>query len=397
MKILFLTTRVPYPPNQGDKIRTFNILNVMASRHDVDLLTFDHGSTSSNDMDELEKYCRVFRVQLPSSRSKISAGLSLFSDKSLQVAYYASNEFKKKLRQLLNENDYDLVYVHLFRLLDYIGEITPYKIVDLTDAVSKEYERSIMYRKGLDRLIYSLEAPRIRRAEDQIMNKADVCWAISEADKQNLLKINSGANIEVIPNGINTSMFYPTGTDYNPNQIVFVGHMSVAHNVKAVQHFSHRIFPLVQREIPDAQFFIIGKEPTNEVLKLDALKNVHVKGFVDDLNQMLNDSAALVAPMLFSAGVQNKMLEAMAVRIPVVSSKLGNEGLDAKPNEEILIADTEKEFAQKVIRLMKDKEYREEISRSGYEFVLKNFKWENILPRLNELEKRGLKKRNASG
>lgn len=385
MKILFLTTRIPYPPNQGDKIRTFNILKVMSSTHDVDLLTFSDGS--DDDFSELEKYCNVHTVRLSSFRSKMSALSVILGKKSLQVAYYKSDEFKRKLRELLSNNDYDAVYIHLFRLLDYIEEITPYKIVDLTDAVSKEYERSIKYRNGLDKLIYKIETPRIKRAEEKMMDQADLCWAISEADKENLLKINDGANIDVIPNGISRKMFFPLNKTYNPYRIIFVGHMSVAHNIKAVHYFSHHIFPLVRKEIPEAEFYIVGKEPTPEVQRLNSLENVYVKGFVEDLNQTLNESVALIAPLLFSAGVQNKILEAMAAKVPVVTSKLGNEGLGAIENKEILVAETEQKFAQQLIILMRNKDYREEIATGGYQFVLRNFKWENILWKLSDLEK----------
>jgi sugar transferase (PEP-CTERM/EpsH1 system associated) len=390
MRILCLTARLPHPPNRGDRLRAYNFIKSLARQHELHLVSFISHDDERANIKPLNKFCQDVRVvHVSRARSILSVGTNIWRSIPLQAIYYRSEAMQHLVDQKLSEVDFDAAYIHLFRMAPYLAHSTRlYRIVDLTDVISREIERSLSYRSIVSRLIYTIEKPRIQRYERFVANTFEEVWLISEADRQALATICPSANIQVVTNGIDTDRFYPTGIPILPNSLIFTGHMGVAHNVDAATQLAQHVLPLIQKEIPDCTLQIIGAEPLPIIQKLALNPTITVTGYVPDLNDYLNRAALFVAPLRFAAGVQNKVLEAMATARPVITTSIVNEGLGAIPGKEIIIADTSQELAEQVVILLRDQALASNIGQNGMNYVRQKYSWNMVLERVNSLRER---------
>ncbi len=332
MRILCLASRLPYPPNRGDRLRAFNFIKNLSREHKLSLLSFIAHESEREHLPPLRAYCQDVRVLTMSQRhSALSVLYNLWRREPLQALYYRSGAMRRLVKQTLTEKQFDAAYVHLFRMAPYVADQPRlYRIVDLTDAISEEITRSLPYRGLISRLIYKLELSRIRRYERHVAKTFEETWLISKADRQVLAMDCPAANIRVVPNGVDANRLYPLEQPCEPDSLIFVGHLGVFHNVDAATILARKVLPLVRQQIPNCSLKIVGAEPNAQVRALDAEPAVSVTGFVPDLNDYLNRAAIFVAPLRFAAGVQNKVLEAMATASPVVTTNLVNAGLGAR-------------------------------------------------------------------
>jgi glycosyltransferase involved in cell wall biosynthesis len=288
---------------------------------------------------------------------------------------------------MMTTNEFDAAYVHLFRMAPYVANHSHlYRIVDLTDVISREISRSLPYRGFIWRLIYRLERPRIQRYECLVARISDETWLISEADRRVLTAACPTANIRVVGNGVDFGRFYPTGQPPEPDSLIFVGHLGVFHNVDAAVHLARDILPLVRRRMPDCQLRLVGAHPARQVQRLADDPAVTVTGFVPDLNSVLNQSAVFVAPLRFAAGVQNKVLEAMATARPVVTTSVVNAGLGAQAGEEVLVGEDLETIAHHIVTLLRNEELRTRIGQAGLCFVQQKYTWDHVVERMREIE-----------
>jgi glycosyltransferase involved in cell wall biosynthesis len=241
------------------------------------------------------------------------------------------------------------------------------------------------YRGFGSRLLYTLERPRIERYERWVATHFDETWLISEHDRSVLAKNCPDANIQVVRNGVDTKSLYPTDKSEISNRLILVGHMGVFHNVDAAIFLARHILPIVCAEIPDTHLQIVGTAPNAKVRALVSIPNVEVTGYVPDLNEALNQSAAFVAPLRFAAGVQNKVLEAMAAGCPVITTPLVNQGIGAQHGRELLIAEGAQETANTIIHLLRDEKLRTELGKSARIFVQKHYNWDLVGQRMAQI------------
>jgi len=278
------------------------------------------------------------------------------------------------------------VYAHLFRMAPYLSDYKNiYKVVDLTDVISQEIEKSTSYRGFASRHLYKLEKPRIERFERSIPYQYNETWLISKNDREILAEYCPNTNIQVVRNGVDTETLYPTNIPRIPNSMVFIGHMGVFHNVDAVTYLVNEILPIVRRTIPDVTLRIIGAAPNQQVQSLTSVPGVEVTGYVEDLNHELNRSAIFVAPMRFCSGVQNKILEAMSAGCPVITTDLVNQGLGAESERDLITADSGNSFAAKIVSLLGDERKRLQLGKNGREFVKSNYSWLDVGERINKI------------
>jgi glycosyltransferase involved in cell wall biosynthesis len=295
---------------------------------------------------------------------------------------------RRLIEATLASRPFDAAYIHLFRMAPYLAHRTDlYRIVDLTDVVSEEVRGSLPYQGPIWRSIYSLERPRIERCERWVANTFEETWLISEADRRALATACPSANIHVVTNGVDTSRIHPTGQRPEPNSLVFVGHLRVFHNVDAVMHLVRDVLPLVRQQIPDCTLRIVGADPCASVRRLGNHQAVSVSGFEPDLNDVLNRAAVFVAPLRFAAGVQNKVLEAMASARPVVTSGPVNAGLGARPDRQLLVADGAEATAGKIVKLLRDERLRTKIGEEARRFVESAFSWDHVARRAGEIQR----------
>lgn len=384
MRILFLTGRLPYPPNRGDRLRAYHFLRVLAREHQITLLSFIGDDRETGNIGPLRQFCEdiqlVHRGQL---QSTMTTGLNVWRSIPLQSLYYRSSVMQGAVDRLLERRHFDAVYVHLFRMAQFVADRPrPYRILDLTDAISTEIERALPYHDPKWRMIYRLELPRIRRYEREIVRKFNETWLISDAERAQLLQGKTDDRVIVIPNGVDTDRFRPSNPTGADNKIIFVGHMGVFHNIDAADYMARDILPRIHKVLPSVQLDLVGAEPADQVRHLAKLPMVRVPGHVADLNAALNDATLFAAPLRFAAGIQNKVLEAMAAGLPVVTSSYVNEGIQATDGVHLIVADEPDTFAGRVVDLLQDPALRRKIGRAGREFVMSRYRWEDVLDRL---------------
>ncbi len=329
-------------------------------------------------------------IYLPRRNSYLNSLRGLFSKKPLQIHYYRSRAMRQRLRRLLRTERFDLIFVHLIRMAEYVAGIEDVpKILDLTDALSLNYERSRALEKerrlSLLSLAQKVERRRMRQYEITSLRRFDRNLIISPVDRDFLGRFTSVQNVEIIGPGVDLDYFSYYAGPYDNRQIAFAGKMSTFPNKDAALYFYESIFPLVLQRFADMNFVIAGIEPPPEILALGRHPRVKVLGHVPDLRPYLQQSVLSVCPMRTGAGAKNKVLESLALGTPVAATALGIEGLELEPGREVLVADTPETFAAHIARLVEDPNWRNQLSRQGRRRMEESYAWEVVLAKLHEL------------
>ncbi|MDA8170054.1 MAG: glycosyltransferase [Nitrospiraceae bacterium] len=387
MRILFLTSRYPFPPIGGDKLRAFHFIgHMMRLGHEVHLLSLTgNGSPGACTRGKV--------VPVPRWKSWLGSlrGLLFSRKKPLQVWYFRSGEFGREVLKALTGNRCDLIFCHLIRTAQYVMDLPldiP-KIIDLTDAISLNYERvSQGLRNGVSfkKLLYTLEKNRVLRYEGNVLEKFDRSVLISREDRDYLGRFHDVSKASVIGNGVDTDFFPFHNGRYDAKTVVFAGNMRTLPNSDAALYFAEKVFPLVKKSVPDARFIIAGAGPSKKIKRLQEKDgNIHVTGKVEDIRPFLRAAAVSAAPMRYGAGVQNKILESMALGTPVAASSIGLEGLEAEPDKEILVGDTPWALAERVVALMRDRGLRKKLSLASRGLIEARYSWDRAFEGLDTL------------
>ena len=380
MKILFLANRVPYPPYRGDKLKIFNLARRLKDRHELHLLTFAQTQEDLSYKTELEKiFKEVHFVYLPKWKSAVNCMQGLWDAKPLQVLYFQSKELQQQLDKMIAVHKYDAVHVQHLRMSPYLaGRKDIPRILDLPDAFSLYWERrKLVKRSMLTTIFENIEQGRVLKYEG-ILKEYNLALACSAEDIAYLEKTHHTANLRLLPNGVDLETFAPRDHDYSHNKtILFTGNMDYAPNVDAVGYFTETILPLIKAKCPDVKFIIAGQRPVPKVTAL-ASDNVIVTGFIKDLAATYNSASVVVAPLRFGAGTQNKVLEAMAMGVPVVCSHIGFGGLGIKSGEGAIMQTDPVAFANSVTELLSSEQMRRSVGETGMRIIKTRFDWDII-------------------
>jgi len=292
---------------------------------------------------------------------------------------------KKTIDSLLLTEKYDLVHVHLIRMLEYVrGHLHIQRVVDLTDAGSLYLSRFIQQESSIfKKIILNIELNRLREYEKNIRSVQNnlVC---SEKDKSVLLNSIPDANIRVIHNGIDLTQIVDSYvSDPGNKRIIFTGNLTYFPNIDAIEYFTNEIFPKILKEELGATFYIVGQNPPSIIRKLIS-KNIFVTGFVKNILDEYLKSSVAVAPIRFGAGSQFKILEALAIGIPVVTTSITAEGINSVDNNEVLVANNPDDFAAAVITLFRDQKLRNVLSMNGKKMIREKYSMEVIGRELND-------------
>jgi polysaccharide biosynthesis protein PslH len=373
MKLLFVTPRFPYPPLKGDQVVSYHRLRTLSQRHEVTLLTFYQNSEELENIKHIKTYCQnIHTVKIPKWQSFFNLAKGVFSYLPLQVSYYYSDAFRNKVNQILSTNNFDAIHLFLLRVAPYFKDISTPKVIELIDSMQLNLERRIALESFPVRNILQEELRRIIIYEQNLHKSFEKIVVVSEKDA----KLIPGQNVQIIPNGIDTELFrQQQQSPLNPT-LIFSGNMSYAPNIHAVKWFVEHCLPIIQQTIPDVSFVIAGANPSKEVQSLGQTKGVKVTGFVKSMSDTLRSANIGVAPMQSGSGIQNKILEAMSTGLPVVTTNLGLGSIKAKPNNEILVADTPEDFAQKTIYLLQNPLKAKEIGHQARKYVVDNHSWD---------------------
>ncbi len=392
MKILFLTPRLPYPPAGGDKVTVYSHIRLLSpcveSIHVLSLIEHPGETKLARDFEAGFPNLTVDTVHLSRNRSRFNVALGLATSAlPLQVHYYQSRAFARRAAELARETAFDACYAHLVRMAPYAGALPiPVKILCMTDCLTLRYERSAPYATGIARYVERIERKRITPFETGCTGQFNASIVVTGVDRSRLLALGARGPVVVVPFGVDLSKFtVETDTPRAPGTVAFLGNLHSAPNRDAVRYFVDQIWPRVRQHKPDARFQIIGINAPDWVTRLHGRDGVDVVGAVDDVRPFLRRAQCTVCPMRIGAGIQTKNLESLALKTPVVSTRIGFEGLDAPEGDGVLVADAPHEFAEHVLRFLTDPAERERQGAAGRRIIEERYDWNTRAPVLYAL------------
>jgi sugar transferase (PEP-CTERM/EpsH1 system associated) len=390
MNLLYLAHRIPYPPNKGDKIRAFHQLRHLAQRYTVHLACLVDDLEDLPYVKDLEKCCAsVEAVYRGKTAARLRALTALATGKPLSVASFSSRALQRHIARRLRTAAIDRIVVFSSAMAEYVRDVTGIpKVIDFVDADSEKWRLYADHQPFPWSQLYRLEAKRLARYEAEAASWFDHAVFISDAEAQVLRGRTQGQPVTVIPNGVDTDYFSPHGGGQPPLGepcLVFTGEMNYFPNVDAVRHFCRAILPLVKRLVPNVRFYIVGRYPTRQVRALADGRHVVVTGAVPDVRPYLGVAHLAVAPFRIARGIQNKVLEAMAMGLPVVGTAIALRGLQATAADGVRIADHPEAFAQEVLALLQDPLERRRCAHRARQFVCRHHRWQEHGARLEAL------------
>jgi sugar transferase (PEP-CTERM/EpsH1 system associated) len=382
MKIFVLLPRIPFPLEKGDKLRAFNQIKQLAKHNEIVLCALnDNPKVNQQDaFRALQPYCQSISF-IKTTKLQILLGLvrAFLKGWPLQCGYFYNRKAAKKVNALIVKHKPDMLYGQLLRVAEYIRHKDIPKAIDYQDIFSYGMKRRADIASFVTRPIYNMEYHRLARYEAAIFEDFDVRTIISEPDRK-LFPHEKRDEILIIPNGVDHDFFKPQERE-KKYDLVFTGNMSYPPNVNAVEYLSNEILPIVWKSRPETTLYIAGATPDPKVKKA-ASERIIVSGWLDDIRDAYAQSRVFIAPMRIGTGLQNKLLEAMSMRLPAITSPLANASLGAKPNEEILIGSNAEEMAKNILTLLNDTEKSEQIAHAGFDFTNRVYDWRRATEKL---------------
>lgn len=367
--LLLLVHRIPYPPNKGDKVRSFNLLKFLAKDYRIFLGTFVDDAHDLRYRADVAQYCEdVCLVPVHSGLRKFKSLAGLLRGDALSVHYYRHRRMTAWVREVLSTSGISRVVVYSSAMAQYVCEprATMHKVIDFVDVDSQKWHQYAQRRRWPMRWLYRRESKKLLDFDRYVAQRFDACVLVSrpEADLFRRLVPEAADRTIAMENGVDTEFFSPDRQYPNPypdgaKVLVFTGAMDYWANVDAVSWFAREIFPAVRRRVPDACFFIVGARPADGVRRLQHIDGVHVTGAVKEIRPFIYHAAAAVAPLRIARGLQNKVLEAMAMGKPVLATPDAMVGLQIDSRVQELVSDDPNILAEKAVALLQTEQYRE--------------------------------------
>lgn len=386
MKLLILTSRFPYPVERGDKLRIFHQIVGLSKYFEIILVALSDFEVEKKDYEVVKPYCKSIHVfRLNKKKVILKTGFSLLGNKPMQVNYFYNKKIQKSIDNLISQEQPDRIYCQLIRMAEYIKDQPIPKVLDYMDGFSVNTKRWSLRAPFWQKWLWKMEAKKLKEYEQTIYHKFDGHTIISAQDKMAMGLVN-GMDVRVLPNGVDTDFFVNKNKIEKAYQLIFVGNMGYQPNIKAARFLVEEILPLVQNEIKNLNVLIAGARPSTEVKRL-ASSSVKISGWVEDIRDAYAAGFIFCAPLFLGAGQQNKILEAMAMGIPCITTPMVNNAIGAKEGAEILLAEKPIEFAEAILKLWEDEEKREKMAIEAHSFVCKNYSWDFYVKELEKLIK----------
>jgi sugar transferase (PEP-CTERM/EpsH1 system associated) len=385
MNVLVLCHRFPYPPRRGGKIRPFNIIKHLAQSHEVTVCSLARSDDEVAQAGGIAPYCTEFHVARVDERVQWARMIAtLPTPLTASGAYFHSTALARTVRRLLASRRYDLVFVHCSAVAHYVHRLRGVpKILDFGDMDSHKWLEYTRWRPLPLAAGYWWEGQRMLAAERRFARRFDYCTATTRAEWQTLASYGVDTPSDWFPNGVDSEYFTPAQASYRNDTIAFVGRMDYYPNQQAVQWFCDEVLPGVQRARPDVRLAIVGADPSPAICRLAERPGITVTGSVDDVRPHVTRAALTVAPLAIARGTQNKMLESMAMGVPVIASRTAAGGVDAVASEHLLVADGAEQFIAAVARVLGDPAERARLAMAGRARVLSHHAWSASMRRLD--------------
>ncbi len=378
MRILYLT---PYVPSRI-RVRPFNLIKCLSAFHEISLVSLVCDEYERKLVHEVAEYCvSVDLVPLPKSRSYMNCLLSLPSSLPLRVAYYKSPELEQCVRRVIRERSIEVVHGELIKIAPLLQKVAKEEHVatlfDSVDCISwyLQQQRNTV-RDPLRKAFVFSEMKRMRRFERRALASFDRTVITSAHDRDCLLALGAEARaIAVMPNGVDTEYFTPLVAPRQEDTLVFCAKLDYYPNSHAILHFCREVLPRIWQRRPDVRLQLVGNNPPEAVRNLASDERITVTGYVPDIRPYLGGASIALAPLHVAAGMQNKVLEALAMGTPMVATPGSCRSLQVKDGVHLLVAEEDQAFADAVVRLLEDGQLAQSLGWAGREFVVENYSW----------------------
>ena len=385
MRILFLSQRVPYPPNRGDKITTWRLIERMKREHEVVSVAFAHDEKdleAARQLTAMGVACHAFRYHDRSA--KLKALPLLATSKPLTLGVYGSRQLQAAVDHLIASCE--MAYAYSSSMGAFLEKHTAKPRVMHFGELDSDKWRQYAERTGFPMSwVYRREWKTLFRFEERVaraFTQNVFCTPLEERIFQERIP---GAPSLVLRNGVDLEYFRPAVKPPEPGHLAFTGVMNYYPNVDGCVWFAREVLPIVRRSVPAARFTIVGSHPTPEVQALAGIEGVQVTGFVDDTRTWLHRAQVSVAPLRIARGIQNKVLEAMALGLPVVGTTPATQGVEGVPERDYRVREDAEGFARAVVELLQDPAGAAALGRRGRRFVEEHYDWEVVFRPLDDL------------
>lgn len=377
MNILFLTQRVPEPPNKGDKIRSHHLARRLARRHAVHLRFL-------LDSPEEEEAALAAKAWAASARWRVrgrleSAARSAWSAmraRPMTCGYFRSGALANDIAGLLSREKFDVAVSYCSSMAAYLEKFSGPKILDLVDVDSEKWKQYAGHAGFPKSVVYDCEHRLLRRYEKRLLSEFHRVIVISRAEREQLARFADVSNVTVISNGVDADAWRGPSLREDARDLVFVGALDYFANADGITHFVREILPRVRARRPGTRLKIVGRKPGADVRALTAVEGVEVAGDVDDVRPWVWGSRVFVAPLRIAQGLQNKVLEAMAANVPVVATSAAVRGIEGNAGEHFCSADSVEAFADEVVCLLEDRGRAARIAENARTLVQVRYTWD---------------------
>jgi sugar transferase (PEP-CTERM/EpsH1 system associated) len=387
VNILFVCHRVPFPPKRGGKIRPFNVIRHLTQQgHRVTVASLARNEDELAEASGLKQHCEKALVEVvPNGRAWAQTVAWLPTARPSSFGYFYSSALQRRIDEELRGGVYDLVFVHCSSVAPYVRNARAARILDYGDLDSQKWRDYSKHRRFPLSAGYWLEAVKLERVERELSRNFDLCTCTTRGELESLRQLGVTTRADWFPNGVDAEFFAPAPLPYDKELIAFVGRMDYFPNQQAVQLFCEHVLPRIAARRPGVKFQIVGADPPREITALGRLPNVEVTGSVRDVRPYVTRAAVTVAPLEIARGTQNKILESMAMGVPVVCSERAAAGVDVVAGEHLLTARDYSGYADAIERLLAAPAERERLARAGRERVLSHHSWSGSMRRVDDL------------
>ena len=388
MKILFVLPRFPYPLTKGDRLRAYHQLRLLSQSNQVYLFAVVHQKVEADAIDKVAPYCQDIHIErINPLTCRFNIVRNWFASKSLQMGFWNTKRAKRSLKAYARRVNPDVVFNQMVRTMPLVARLPYPKVMDFQDALSMNTERRMEQAKGFWHYVLHFEFKMLRSSEYNAFKIFDALTIISEADSDAIPHKRNG-DIKIVPNGVDFDYFDRNNkeiAEMAPADILFCGNMSYDPNVRAANYLVRRVRPIVWQQRPQTTLTLAGESPKRSVQHLGTDSRVNVTGHLDDIRTAYSSSRLFVAPMLTGSGLQNKLLEAMAMQLPCVTTTLANNALMAADGREIVVADTPQAMAQAILGMLDNPDKAAALASAGNAFVRDNYSWEAAVDKLQQV------------
>ncbi|MGV6860395.1 MAG: glycosyltransferase [Putridiphycobacter sp.] len=387
-KLLVVTSRFPFPLEKGDKLRAYHQIKFLSQRFEIILCAVSDVKVEKEWIEELEKFCdsiHVFRLKKWVQIKNLIG--NIFSNRPFQIAYFYQKSIQKAINQLVEKEQPDAVYCQLVRVTEYIKHYMHIpKTLDYMDALSEGMLKRSKIEKGLKKYLYKQEGLRLKDYENKIFDYFENHTIISLQDQQKIAHPKN-KSIKIVPNGVGDNFLkYDANNIEKKFDLVFVGNLNYAPNIESCLFIIEKLVPYLKQKGLNVNVLLSGANPSPKILK--AIKNDSIKlsGWVDDIRDSYASGKVFVAPLFIGTGLQNKLLEAMAIGLPCVTTSLAYKAID-NPDSSIFEANTLEEFYIHIEKLLQNPEFAYQVGHQSKSFVNNEYNWEKVSHRIPILQK----------